>query len=170
MALSIDPKIFNVYNEAVENIWNRNIVLIYPEIRQECPNCTFNGFKSNGVYKTGGPYPFEEGFPCPWCEGTGFKMVESTETIPARVYYSKKDWVNVGAEVQVANAAAQIVANMDYLPKLQQCKYCIPAYYPNIDNYNNLKLRRISDFFPQGFLQNPKKYIVTFWETFNDKG
>ena len=168
MVISLDPNIFNAYNETVENIWNREIILIYPEVRQECPNCTFNGFRSNGIYKAGGPYPFEDGFPCPWCEGDGFKMIEKTETIKARVYYSKKEWVDVGAQVQVANAAAQIVANIDYLPKLQQCKYCIPHYYPNIDSYNNQKLQRISDFYPQGFLQNPSKYVVTFWQAYSD--
>lgn len=168
MSLSLDPAIFNIYNDTVENIWNREIILIYPEIKQECPNCTYNGFRSNGIYKSGGPIPFEEGFPCPWCDGAGYKMVETTERIYSRVYYSQKDWVPVGAQVQLSNAAAQLVTNIDYLPKLQQCKYCVPHYYPNIDNYSNPKLRRIGDFYPQGFLQNPKKYVVTFWETYND--
>lgn len=168
MAISLDPRLFDIYNDTVENIWNREIILIYPEVKQECPNCTFTGFRSNGVYKTGGPIPFEEGFPCPWCEGAGYKMVEVSDTIKARVYYSQKEWVKIGPQVQLANAAAQIVANMDYLPKLQQCKYCIPHYYPNIDSYNNQKLRRISDFYPQGFLQNEKRYVVTFWETYSD--
>ena len=157
-----------MYNDAVDNIWSREILLIYPEVRQECPNCTFNGFRSNGVYKPGGPYPFSNGMLCPWCEGAGFKMVETTETIKARVYYSQKEWVKVGPQVNLSNAAAQIILKLDDLSKVQQCKYCIPHYYPNIDNYNNLKLQKITDFYPQGFLQNPVRYVVTFWRAYNE--
>ena len=168
MSLSLPPEAFTLFNDAVDNIWSRPITLIYPEVREECPNCTFNGFRSNGKYKAGGPYPFEDGGLCPWCEGAGYKMIETTEQIYARIYYSQKEWVKVGPQVQLANAAAQIVAKMTDLSKLQQCKYCIPHYYPGIDNYNNQKLLRISDFYPMGFLQNPVKYVVTYWSTYNE--
>jgi hypothetical protein len=168
MSISLPPEFFKVYNDAVDNIWSRSITLVYPELREECSNCTFNGLRSNGVYKAGGPYPFEAGFLCPYCEGAGFKMIETTEDINARIYYSQKDWVKVGPQVQLPNAAAQIVANINDLPKLQQCKYCIPHYYDGIDNYNNQKLQRVSDFYPQGFLQNPQKYIITFWTAYNE--
>ena len=168
MYISLPSGVFDIYNDAVDNIWSRDIRLIYPEIREECPNCTFNGSRSNGIYKTGGPYPFENGFLCPYCEGAGYKMIETTQTIKARIYYSQKEWVKVGPQVQIPNAVAQIVANMSDLPKLQQCKYCIPNYYPNIDNYNIQKLQRVSEFYPQGFLQNPQKYVVTFWSAYNE--
>jgi hypothetical protein len=168
MSISLSPDLFSIYNDAVDNIWSRAITLVYPEIREECPNCTYNGFRSNGIYKTGGPYPFANGMLCPWCEGAGFKMIETTEDIRARIYYSQKEWVKVGPQVQLPNAAAQIVAKIDDLPKIQQCKYCVPHYYSNVDNYNNQKLLRVSDFYPMGFLQNPTKYVVTFWSTYNE--
>ena len=168
MAISLPSGVFDDFNSAVDNIWARPITLVYPEVREECPNCTYNGFRSNGIYKSGGPYPFTDGGLCPWCEGAGYKMIETSQVISARIYYSRKDWVKVGAQVQLANAAAQIIAKITDLPKLQQCKYCIPNYYPNIDNYNNPKLTRISDFYPQGFLQNPVQYVVTFWSTYNE--
>lgn len=168
MSLSLPPDAFTLFNDAVDNIWSRPITLIYPEIREECPNCTYNGFRSNGRYKAGGPYPFDDGGLCPWCEGAGFKMVETSEQIYARIYYSQKEWVKVGPQVQLSNAAAQIVAKLTDLPKLQQCKYCIPHYYPNINNYNNQRLQRITDFYPMGFLQNPVKYVVTYWTAYNE--
>jgi hypothetical protein len=168
MAISLPPDAFTMYNDAVDNIWSREIILVYPELRQECPNCTYNGFKSNGVYKTGGPYPFNNGMICPWCDGVGFKMIERTATVKGRVYYSQKEWVKIGPQINLANAAAQIIFKIDDLPKTQQCKYCIPHYYPNIDNYNNLKLQKITDFYPQGFLQNPVKYVITFWKAYNE--
>ena len=168
MAISLPDNIFDIFNETVDNIWSRNITLVYPEIREECPNCTFNGSRSNGVYKTGGPYPFENGFLCPYCEGAGYKMIETTEQIQARIYYSQKEWVKIGPQVQLPNAVAQIVAKITDLPKLQKAKYCIPNYYPEVDNYNNQRLQRVSDFYPQGFLQNPVRYVVTFWNAYNE--
>ena len=89
MSISIPDNVFSVFNEAVDNIWSKPIILVYPEKREECPNCYFNGYKSNGVYKTGGPYPFDDGSPCPYCEGNGYKMIEVTETIKSRIYYNR---------------------------------------------------------------------------------
>lgn len=168
MAISLPPNIFDIYNDAVVNIWNRGITLVYPEVNEECSNCTYNGFRSNGIYKPGGPMPFEDGFLCPWCQGAGLKSSIISSEIQARIYYSQKDWVKIGPQIQLPNAAAQIVANVKDLPSLQQCKYCIPHYYPNIDNYNNQRLQRVSDFYPAGFLQNTEKYVVTFWSAYNE--
>jgi hypothetical protein len=168
MPISLPPEFFAIYNEAVDNVWSRSVTLVYPEIREECPNCTFNGMRSNGVYKANGPYPFENGFLCPYCEGAGYKMIQQTEDIKVRIYYSQKEWVKIGPQVSLPNAAAQIVAKLTDLSKIQQSKYCIPHYYPGIDNYNNQKLQKVSDFYPMGFLQNPTSYVVTFWSAYNE--
>lgn len=163
MALSIPSDIFNIYNEAVDNIWAKPVTFVYPEIREECPNCHFNGYKSNGVYKAGGPYPFDNGSLCPYCNGDGYKMTETTETTTARIYYNKKDWTDIGIPVNIANASAQIVFKMTDLPKVQKAKYIIPEYYTGIEAYQNQYLVRVGEYYPQGFTQNPIKYVITFW-------
>jgi hypothetical protein len=168
MALSLPPGIFDIYNEAVDNIWSRKITIVYPKRKTECPNCENNGFKSTGIYKTGGPYPFEDGFPCLYCDGLGFKFIETTEDIKGRVYYSRKDWVDIGVPINLANAVAQTVIDIKHLPKLQQCQYIIPEYYEGIDTNRVKPLQKASDYYPQGFLQNPVKYIVTFWTSYAD--
>jgi hypothetical protein len=71
--------------------------------------------------------------------------------------------VDVGASVNVPSAQAQTVCKLTDLAKLQQCKYLIPFYYGEIDSYQNQTLVRISDYFPQGFTQNPTKYVITLW-------
>ena len=163
MALSIPSDIFNIYNEAVDNIWAKPVTFVYPEIREECPNCHFNGYKSNGVYKAGGPYPFDNGSLCPYCNGEGYKMTETTETTTARIYYNKKDWTDIGIPVNIANASAQRVFKMTDLPKVQRAKYIIPEYYTGIEAYQNQYLVRVGEYYPQGFTQNPIKYVITFW-------
>lgn len=159
----IPTDIFKPFNDAVDNFWAKRITLFYPEIREECSNCYYNGMRSNGTYKTGGPYPFENGSICPYCGGEGLKTTEPSETLTARIYYDRKNWVDVGAKVNVPDAAAQIIFKMTELPKIQQCKYIIPEYYEGINAYQNQRLFRIGDYYPQGFTQNPIKYVTTFW-------
>lgn len=163
MSLSIPSGIFSIYNEAVDNIWAKPITFVYPEVREECPNCYFNGYKSNGIYKTGGPYPFDNGSLCPYCNGEGIKLTEPTSTTTARIYYNRKDWTDVGFPVNIPNADAQIVFKMTELPNVQTCKYIIPSYYDGINAYQNQRLIRVGEYYPQGFTQNPIKYVITFW-------
>lgn len=163
MSISIPPGIFNDFNFAVDNIWAKPITLFYPEIQEECANCYYNGMRSNGVYKAGGPYPFENGSVCPYCGGEGLKTTEPSETLTARIYYDRKNWIDVGAKVNVSDAAAQIIFKMTELTKIQQCKYIIPEYYEGITALQTQRLFKIGDYYPQGFTQNPIKYITTFW-------
>lgn len=160
---NISTGVYSFFNQAVDNFWSRPVTLFYPEIKEECSNCFYNGFRSNGIYKNGGPYPFSEGSICPYCGGEGLKTVEPSETLTARIYYEKKTWIDIGIKVNVPDAAAQIVFKMDQLPKIQQCKYIIPSYYEGITSFQTQKLFRVGDYYPQGFAQNPVKYVVTFW-------
>lgn len=168
MALSIPSGIFDIYNDAVDNIWSKPILLVYPSKKEECPNCFNNGYQSNGVYRPGGPYSFENGFPCPYCNGEGFKYIDTTETITARIYYSRKDWLKIGIEVNVPDAAMQMVSKITDLPKLQRANYIVPNYYENIDYYNAEHIGMVGSYYPMGFTQNPTKYVVTYWKSKND--
>jgi len=88
MAINIPNSVFTTYNEAVL-LFTRTGRLIYPEKKEECPNCYLDTFGTGGrsisFYKTGGPYPFERGMPCPYCGGKGYKAVESYDDIILRV-------------------------------------------------------------------------------------
>jgi len=163
MSLSLPSGMFSLYNDAVDNIWSKTITIYYPESTEECPNCYFNGVKSNGVYKTGGPYPFDDGSLCPYCNGDGIKSVETTEDIPARMYYDKKYWTPIEVAANYTNAELQTVIDMNYLVKIQQSNCIVPKYYPGIENYQARRLFRLGDYFPQGFTQNNRHFFITFW-------
>lgn len=161
----IPTGIFKEFNQAVDNFWSKSLTFFYPEVQEECSNCFYNGYRSNGVYKAGGPYPFDNGSLCPYCNGEGLKVVEPTDSTTARIYYDRKNWLDVGTPVNVPDTAAQIIFKMTELPKVQKCKYIIPEYYSGINNYQNQRLFKIGDYYPQGFTQNPVKYIITFWSS-----
>lgn len=166
MPLSIDSSLFDLFNEAVDNIWSKKITIYYPEKKEVCSNCSFDGIRSNGVYKVGGPYPFDYGTICPYCDGVGYKMIDATDVIYARIYYGPKDWVNTGVPINLPNSKAQIISKADDTTKLQKAKYIVPDYYGGTTNQMALKMLSSAYQFPQGFTQNTIKYYVTYWESY----
>lgn len=154
----VPTDIFDYFNQTVDNFWAKPVTFVYPEVQERCINCY-----GNGVYKVGGPYPFDNGSICPLCDGNGYKSIEPTEISKARIYYNKKDWVKTGISVEIDNAVAQLIFSMSDITKIQKCKYIIPEYYQDINNYQGQKLFLKGSPFPQGFTQNPIKYIITYW-------
>ena len=165
MAISIPSSVFDTYNEAVL-LFTRTATLVYPERREECPNCYMDTMgtrnRSVSVYKVGGPYPFERGMPCPYCNGKGYKAIEVTEDITLRIYWDRKSWVNIGIPIDIADGSIQTISYMTDLPKINKAKYLIPKY-DGIEKYDDMKYERSGMSYPQGFKQNTTKYIVTFW-------
>ena len=167
MAISIPQSVFTTYNEAV-TLFERTAKLVYPEKKENCPNCYLDTMgtrtRSVSLYRTGGPVSFERGMPCPLCNGKGYKIIETTEEISLRIYWERKSWIDVGIPIDFPQGSIQTIANMEDLPKIDRAKYLIPTEYGNIANYHTMKFTRAGASFPQGFKQNPTKYVVTFWE------
>jgi len=165
MAISIPSSVFDTYNEAVL-LFTRTGTLVYPEKREACPNCYMDtmGTRNRSVssYKAGGPYPFERGMPCPYCNGKGYKAIETTEDITLRIYWNKKYWVDIGIPLDIPDGSIQTIGYMTDLPKINKSKYLIPKY-DGIEAYDDMKYERMGMSYPQGFKQNTTKYIVTFW-------
>ena len=165
MAINIPSSVFSVYNEAIL-LFTRTGTLVYPEKREDCPNCIMDTMSTRGramsIYQAGGPYPFERGMPCPYCDGKGYKATEVTEDITIRMYWSQKHWIDVGVPIDVPEGALQTISYMTDLAKINRAKYLIPKY-DGIENYENMKYDRLGPSYPQGFKQNDTKYVVTFW-------
>ena len=165
MAINIPASVFKTYNEAVL-LFTRTATLVYPEKREQCPNCYMDtmGTRNRSIsrYRTGGPYPFERGMPCPYCNGKGYKVIEATEDITLRIYWNRKGWVDIGIPIDIPEGSIQTIAYMDDLAKIKKAKYLMPKY-DTIESYHTLKYERAGMSYPQGFKQNTTKYVVTFW-------
>ena len=165
MPIVIPTGVFNVYNEAVE-LFESTVTLVYPEKREQCPNCYMDtmGTRNRSIsrYRTGGPYPFERGMPCPYCNGKGYKVSEATDDVTLRIYWDRKGWVDIGVPVDIPEGSIQTIAYMADLPKIERAKYLIPKY-DTIESHQTLKYERSGMSYPQGFKQNTTKYVVTFW-------
>lgn len=161
MAIKLPASVFAKLNEAIL-LFNRTCTLVYPEKKEKCENCVANTFggRSVNIYRTGGPVPFNRGTPCPLCGGEGFKNIEVTENIELRVYYDKRNFIDVGFNVDIPNNVVQTVGYMDDYEKIMMAKELLI----NVGDANQGRYKRISEPYNQGFKQNPTQYIVLFWE------
>ena len=165
MAIVIPSGVFNIYNDAVD-LFVRTATLVYPEKKEQCPNCYLDTMgtrtRSVSVYRSRGPYPFTRGMPCPYCNGKGYKAVETTEDITLRIYWNRKFWVDIGIPIDIPDGSIQTISYMTDLEKINKAKYLIPNY-DGIEKYDNGRYERAGSSYPQGFKQNETKYVVTFW-------
>ena len=161
MAIKLPASVFTKLNEAIL-LFNRTCTVVYPETREKCTNCLNNTFGGRSVnfYRTGGPIPFNRGTPCPLCGGKGFKSIEATDSVEVRIYYRRRDFIDVGFQADVPNNVVQTVGYMSDYVKLTRAKELLV----DTGTYNKGRYKRISEPYVQGFKQNPTQYIVIFWE------
>ena len=118
------------------------------------------GGRSVNYYRSGGPIPFNRGTPCPLCGGKGFKSIEATDSVELRIYYRRRDFIDVGFQADVPNNVVQTVGYMSDYVKLTRAKELLV----DTGTHNKGRYKRISEPYVQGFKQNPTQYIVIFWE------
>lgn len=164
MAINIPDAVFTKYKEladAMISTFGILCTLVYPEFRNRCENCITNtiGGRSSNTYRSGGPIPFNRGLVCPLCNGRGFKLTENTEDITLRVYWNKKDWVDVDFQVDVPDNFVQTIGYISDLPKLNRCKQII--INKNVSGYETYRFVRASESYPFGLKQD--RYVATFW-------
>jgi hypothetical protein len=155
---------FSDFNQMISDELEESITLYYPESRSDCPNCYLDTFgavnRSVSIYKAGGPEPFENGQPCPHCDGKGYEAVHETEVIPGRAYIKNKEFKNTSG-INIPQGSYEFVCKHIYYPKIVRAAFMIPG-------------TEIMDFVTQryylsgqpditGFKMNPVKYLSSFW-------
>ena len=159
--LSLPASVFTKLNEAIL-LFNRTCTLHYPPRQQKCENCITNtiGGRSTNTFRSGGPIPFSRGTNCPLCGGSGFKEIDSQESVDLRIYYNRKDFIDVGFNVDIPNNVIQTVGYADDYEKLTKAEELLV----DVGKHDKGRYKRISEPYNQGFKQNPTQYIVIFWE------
>lgn len=141
-----------------------SIKLYYPETREDCPNCYLDTFgtvsRSVSIYKVGGPAPFSDGMPCPYCDGKGYKAVEMTEVIPGRSYIVNKDFHNKSG-INIPQGSYEFICRHTYFPKLVRAKFMMPVN--EISGYTIQRYYLVGQPDVISFKLNPITYISSFW-------
>ena len=77
-----------------------------------------------------------------------------------RVYYNRKDFIDIGFEADVPNNVIQTIGYMSDYADIAKAKELLVS----VGAHNQGRYKRLSEPFPQGFKQNPTQYVVIFWE------
>lgn len=164
---TIEAGFFDPFNEAAQAFFERKATLIFPEKREECPNCYLSTFgtktRSVSVFRQGGPYPFDEGMPCPYCEGRGYKQLEVNEIIPIQILWEIQSYYKKVLPIEIPQGSIQTIVRSTYTPKVEMAKYLIPSD-SGIENLDIKKYERFGPSYPLGFKHNPVKYMINFWK------
>lgn len=169
MAINIPSRVYDDFNEAVV-LMERTIVLSYPEKKDPCPNCYLDtmGTRNRSIsrYKVGGPDPFEDGMPCPYCGGRGYIESVVTEIIPARIYLEPEQWSKT-LNIKIPKGAMMTIFRTEYTSKVRSCKHMNPNYN-DIETHFTDNYYRQGDIYSNSFTLNPVKYSTAIWAKTKD--
>lgn len=138
----------------------KDCTLVYPPKVSRCPNCYIDPRtgRSNNRYKAGGPRSFPNGTICPWCGGAGKSQKEATENVKLRIYWSPKEWKDLGVDIDSSDGMAQVIGYMTDLPKIEKAQYII--LNKEVQGYTRFSCQRFGEATPWGFRQN--RYFIQF--------
>lgn len=153
---------FAEFNKIVEDELEIVIHFYLPPIYTECVNCISENFggkiTSTGVYKDGGPLPFENTI-CPVCSGEGASLKDGYEIGRGRAYFNtselKEKFVNV------PNAEMMLLVKAEHYSKIKNCIYCIPQN--GMQDLEEYKFKILKQPIITNFSMNPVKYVESFW-------
>ncbi len=163
--VDIPQEVFDLYNETVVDFIDSNFgvdcTIIYKPNRIQCINCEYNPLtkSSSGVYKSGGPISFN-GTICPYCDGAGYKLDSSTDTIKLRVYYNKKDFLRVGLPFAIKDGMIQTIGHITDMPKLLRSQEMIAN--SSVEGYSIYRYVLSGNITPWG-LGPDKKFCIAYW-------
>jgi hypothetical protein len=164
MSFTIPSGLITLYNEAIDSILEFNgvdVKLIYPPLRQECPNCYSDNLtgKSAGVYRAGGPYPFTDYDVCPYCNGEFYRLIEQSDTLSMNIYWTPKEFIRVGPPIQINDGMIQTKSYMTDLPKILKADHL--QVIGKISGYADWIYVRDGEPVPHGFKST--RYILQMW-------
>lgn len=161
--------VYEVFNNLALSI-ERSVTLVYPETKLSCTNCSLSNvgvLKSVSIYKQGGPMPFTNGQPCPYCDGKGYKAIEVIEDIKSRIYIDQKSWQNKSISLKLPDGTLQLVTRIEFMSKLKQAKYIMPKYN-GLENYQTELYERAEQIYSNSWILNPQKYVTSYWVSKNE--
>ena len=164
-AIQIPSSLITVYQSHIDALINqlgKNVVLIFQPERSACPNCEYDAQRqrSTGVYKIGGPRPFQRGRKCPYCKGKGILETPSQKCIKCLIQWRPKELEQYGIAVQNRQGIVRLKTYLTNMDDIARAKTAI-VDYANMD-VAKLTVRRIRGPVPVGLREN--RYCISFWE------
>jgi hypothetical protein len=163
--VAIPQTLFDVYNSFADDFINLNFgvncTVFLPSLKVQCDNCVFDTInnKSSNMYLAGGPIPFTFGV-CPWCDGNGFKEIPNSSVIKMKVYFSRKNWIQIVPNINIPDGSVQTIGFLSDLPKIKAAQFV--RINSDVAGYINYDYTLFGEPFPHGFKQN--RYFIAYWK------
>jgi hypothetical protein len=167
-SVQIKDTLISTYQSRIDALINqlgKNILLEFDPIRQSCPNCEFDMIRkqSTGVYKIGGPRPFERGRMCPWCKGRGLLETMVTKCIKCLVEWDIEDdddEDDFDIAVSENNGIVRLKTFITEADDIVRTRTIVINY--DIASQIKLRAKLISGPTPMGLRED--RYCISLWE------
>jgi len=150
-------------DELIDGPTGQDCELIFPPKLTECDNCLLDPTtgRSSGIYKDGGPIPFDDFRVCPRCNGVGRSEVAVTDDIRLRVYWRPRDWIKIpNVVIEVPENTVQVIGYMTNLTSLIKADRILVNR--DLKGIIRWYCKRKGEAAPWGLRQN--RYFVQFLE------
>jgi hypothetical protein len=161
----ISDQLVAIYQSRIDALINqlgKNVYLEFDPIRDPCPNCIYNtlGKQSTGIYKPGGPRPFDRGRKCPYCKGRGFTETPVNKCIKCLIKWTPRDAQKYGITLSEHKGVVRLKTFLTEADDLINAKFVIANH--DIVDQTRLKTRMLQSPIPVGLKVD--RYCISFWE------
>jgi len=164
-SIQISDELIDIYQSRIDALINqigKNVLLEFDPIIQPCTNCELDTVrkKSTGIYKIGGPIPFDRGRKCPYCKGYGILQMSVTKCIKCLIKWNPREIEDYGIDVENAIDIVRLKTFLTDADDLIRARTTIVNY----DIQDQLHLRTILIKGPMINGLRESRYLVTFWQ------
>jgi hypothetical protein len=138
------------------DVLGKECVIYYPPKLISCTNCT-----STGIWKTGGPMPFNFGV-CPLCGGQNVKTQEASESVTMSLDWKPQRYFYLFPDLNIRNPKNVILSRgrIADLTKVAQCNH---MKVNGIDAYKHFNFKLIGEpIDPHNLAQG--EFFLALWE------
>lgn len=164
-SIQISDELIGIYQSRIDALINqlgKNVLLIFDPIIEPCVNCKFDvvGHRSTGIYKIGGPIPFDEGRKCPYCKGVGFLEIENIKCIKCLIKWAPGEIFNYKISVTKNDGIVRLKTFLTDCSDIIRAKEAIIDH--DIEQTFKLRVRLIKGPTPVGLRQD--RFCVSYWQ------
>lgn len=164
-SIQISPTLIGIYQSRIDAMINqlgKNMLLEFAPVEVPCPNCEFDAVakRSTGIYKAGGPTPFDRGRRCPHCSGAGTLKTQETRCVKCLTKWNPDDYRKHGVAVEDPNSIVRTKGFLTDAPYFAKSQTAIVNH--DISNILKTRVRRLRGPIPVGLRED--RYCITFWQ------